>query len=197
MSNALKAVALTLGLVAAVPASAQYRPRYAAPYGYGWPGNNALRLEVGGATLSSPGICTDSAYHSGNCVDTSPFAWQALTLGADLDLALGSSPISFTIGARDLLASYYSNDPSIFEPSLGVTFKFLRQAPISPRITLAGVLMIGHEGHTGGAFRLGGGVSFFNYSPIGLAVDLIFEVGAFGGYEMHQVSLAIGPEFRF
>jgi len=195
MSKTLHALAFMAVLGTASPALAQYRPYYGRSYG-SLP-SNAIRLEIGGATLSSPGICTNSSSAAGTCVDSSPFAWQALMLSGDLDLALGGGPLNLTFGAHELAAPYYSGNPSIFEPSAGLTFKFAPQSRVQPRLTLAGALLLGDDGNAGGAVRFGGGMTFFGRAPIGLAIDLLVDVGSFAGYEITTVSLGIGPEFRF
>jgi hypothetical protein len=193
MKTSTRLLALLAGLGAAAPAAAQYRQYPGASHAIP---SNAVRLEIGGATLSSPGICTDRAAFSGGCVDSSPFAWQALSLSGDLDLALGG-PVSLTLGAHELFAPYYSGNPNLFEPSLGVAFNFSPRGAVQPRLSAAGALLLGNDGNTGGALRLGGGLSFFGRAPIGLALDLLVDIGAFGGYEITQISLAVGPEFRF
>ncbi len=186
-------LSLMAGLGMATPALAQYR-LYPA---YRELPSNALRLEIGGATLSSPGICTSGAANSGSCVDTSPFAWQALTLSGDLDLALAGGGLNLTFGAHEVAAPYYSGSPSIFEPSVGVTFKFRPYAPVQPRLTGAVALLLGNDGNTGATVRLGGGLSFFGRAPVGFAVDLLLDIGSFAGYQITQVQFAVGPEFRF
>lgn len=194
MPRIVKTLLFVAGLGAATPALAQGRPYYAPSYP--WAPSNALRLEIGGATLSSPGICTRGAAMSGSCVDSSPFAWQALALSGDLDLALGG-PLNLTLGAHELAAPYYSGNPSIFEPAIGLTFKFGQRTPVQPRLAVGGALLLGNDGSSGGALRLGAGLSFFGAAPIGFAVDLLVSIGSFAGYEVSQVELAIGPEFRF
>jgi hypothetical protein len=194
MSKTLYALLFLAVLGTATPALAQYQQPYYRPY---YLPNNAVRLEIGGATLSSPGICTNGASQSGNCANSSPFAWQALLLSGDLDLAFGGGPLNVTLGAHELAAPYYSGNPSIFEPSAGLTFKFAPQARMQPRLTLAGALLVGDDGSTGGAVRFGGGLTFYGRAPVGLAVDLIVDIGSFAGYEVTVVELALGPEFRF
>jgi hypothetical protein len=193
MSKALQALSALLGIAVAVPALAQSRyyepPRRSA-------NDNAFRLEIGGASLSSPGLyCPNGA--RGPCYDTSPFAWQALVIAGELDLAIGGGPLNVTFGARELAAPYYSGNPSIFEPSIGLTYRFLRRSQVQPRLGVGLGLLVGNDGNAGGSVRLDGGLSLFGHAPLGLAIDLILEVGAFGGYEISQVQLAIGPEFRF
>jgi len=194
ISKALQGAVAVLALAAAAPALAAPRP-YGGP-AYAPATNNALRLEIGGATLSSPGIyCPNGS--AGVCFNDSPFAWQALYLGGDLDLSLGGGPLALTLGARELAAPYYSGNPSIFEPTIGLTLKFLRHTAVEPRLGAGIGLLVGNDGNTGATFRLGGGLSLFANAPIGLALDLILELGEFGGYGVSQVQLAAGPEFHF
>jgi hypothetical protein len=194
ISKALLGAAAALGLAMASPALAAPRP-YGGPAYYPAT-NNAFRLQVGGSTLSSPGIYCPSG-NAGVCFDTSPFAWQALLLGGDLDLGLGRGPLSLTLGARELAAPYYTGNPSIFEPTAGLTLKLLRHTQVEPRLLVGVGLLVGNDGNAGATLRLGGGLSLFANAPIGLALDLVLEVGAFGGYEVSQVQLAVGPEFHF
>ncbi len=184
---------IALGLAAATPALAArpyYQPSYRSLF------DNALRLQVGGASLSSPGIYCPSG-SSGPCYDDSPFAWQALYLGGDVDVSLGGGPIALTVGARELAAPYYSGNPNIFEPSVGVSFRFVPRAPVEPRLMAGLGLLVASDGSTGGSLRLGGGLSFGGRGPLGLAVDLVFDLGELAGYRVTQVQLAVGPEFRF
>jgi hypothetical protein len=118
-------------------------------------------------------------------------------VSGDLDLALGRGPIYLTVGARYLAAQYYEGDPSIFEPAVGITFKFMPYAPVSPRLNAGLGVLIGNNGDAGASFRFGGGLSFLGASPVGLAVDLMFDFGRLGGVGVSQVQLAIGPEFHF
>jgi hypothetical protein len=197
VKKTLPLLLVAAGLLAETPAFAQHRFHHGrSPLARDLP-DNALRLEIGGATLSSPGICVDGGPYSDACADTSPFAWQALVLGADVDLALGQGPLNLTLGAHELTAPYYSGNPNIFEPTLGFTFKFGQRSPIQPRLTLGGSALFAEDGHVGGAARLGGGLSFFGPMPFGLAIDLLIDVGSLAGYSITQVQLAIGPELRF
>jgi len=201
MVRPLQALFLAAGLAAAFPASAQYGgyygppprsyPRYQ-PYQpqYQPPPQNALRLEVGGATMVAR-YCPDP----GNCFSGDP--WGALTLDANVDLGLGRGPVALVLGVREALAPYYTGAPSIFEPWVGLSFKFLRNPVLEPRLVVGGAVMIGDNNDVGGSFRIGGGLSFFNFSRIGLAVDLMVDIGRLGDVTVTQVQLALGPEFRF
>ncbi len=192
MTRILQALLLVGGLAASSPALAQSRGYYGRQPAYMAPPNNALRLEIGGASIAAR-YCPDG--NGGPCFSGDP--WEAFIISGELDLALGRGPISLTLGARELAAQYYSGNPSIFEPNVGLTFKFMRYAPVEPRLTVGAGLLIGNNGDNGGSLRLGGGLSFFGYAPLGLAIDLIFDFGELGGVGISQVQLAIGPEFHF
>ncbi len=192
MTRILQALLLAGGLLASSPAFAQSRGYYRRPPPYAPPPSNALRLEIGGASLSSR-YCPEGS--AGPCFSSDP--WEALLVSGDLDLALGRGPINLTVGARYLAAQYYDGDPSIFEPTVGITFKFMPYAPVSPRLSAGIGLLVGNNSEAGAALRLGGGLSFFGGWPIGLAIDLMFDFGRLGGVGISQVQLGIGPEFRF
>lgn len=189
MTRALQALFLTVGLAAASPALAHSHGHYgAAPYQpYPAYPENALRLQIGGGSLA----VEDSA---GPLFENT--RWGALVFGADFDLNLGG-PVNLTLGAREAASSSFSGNPSIFEPAVGLTFKFGRWAPIQPRLTAGVAGLFASSGDDGAALRLGGGLSFFGRAPIGLAMDLVFEVGQIGGITFTQGEFLIGPEFRF
>ncbi len=188
-SRVLQAMLLTVGLAAASPALAQsrgyygYQPRYAASYP-----PNALRLQIGGASLGVEDSVAGPAFLNTH--------WGALVFGADFDLNLGG-PLNLTLGAREAASSSFSGNPSIFEPAVGLTFKFAPYAPIQPRLSAGVAALFASSGDDGAALRLGGGLSFFGRAPIGLALDLMFEVGQIGGITFTQGEFLIGPEFRF
>ena len=187
MTTALKALLLMVGLVAASPALAQSRGYYGSPQRYRAYPENALRLEVGGASLG----VEDSA--------PAPFynvRWGAFVFGGDFDLNLGG-PVNLTLGAHEVASSSFSGNPSIFEPAAGLTFKFGRNAQVQPRFGAGLALLFASSGDDGAALRLDGGLSLYGYAPIGLAMDLVFEVGQLGGITITQAQFLIGPEFRF
>src|ERR671926_802920 len=110
-----KALLGALALLSAAPAAAA-RPYYAPSY-YAPQRDNALRIEIGGATISSPGIyCPNGP--TGTCFNDGPFGWQALSLGGALDFGLGGSPLALTLSANELAAPYDTGAPSIFEPAV-------------------------------------------------------------------------------
>ena len=168
--------------LAAVPAQAAPRGYYPQSQpSYEAPPQNALRLQIGGASLSSPaGVLCDPFV----CQVASD-QWSALTLGGDLDLALGRGFLNLTVGARELLASHGSGYPNILEPSVGVTFKFMPGAPVQPRLGGGVGFLFDNTGDSGASLRLGGGLTLLANAPVGLAVDVT------------QVQFAIGPEFHF
>ena len=188
MTRTLQALLLLVGLAAATPALAQSRGYYGGPQRYRTYPNNALRLEIGGATVAT------EECGGGPCFDNT--RWGALVFGADFDLGLGG-PVNLTLGAREVASSSFSGNPSIFEPSIGLTFKFARFAPVEPRFGAGLAVLVGDNGDSGAALRVGGGLSFFGYAPIGLAIDLALEIGQIGGITISQAQFLIGPEFRF
>jgi len=192
--NILRNLFLIALAFAAVPAQAAPRGYYPAPQPYyEAPPQNALRLQIGGASLSSPaGVLCD------------PFAcsavsdqWSSLMLGGDLDLALGRGFLNFTVGARELLASHASGYPNILEPAVGLTFKFMRGAPVQPRLGVGVGFLFDNNGDSGASLRLGAGVTLLANAPVGLAVDFTLDVGRLSGYDVTQAQFAIGPEFHF
>ena len=188
MKRALQALFVLSGLALATPALAQSRGYHGGPPRYRSYPNNALRLEIGGATLATEDCAGGPCFANNH--------WGALVFGGDFDLGLGG-PINLTLGAREVAASSFSGNPSMFEPSVGLTFKLAPYAPVVPRLGAGLAVLVGDNGDSGAALRLGGGLSFFGYAPIGLAIDLVFEVGQLGGITITQGQLLIGPEFRF
>jgi hypothetical protein len=193
-----KALVAALAILAAAPA-------LAGPRGYGYyrpayepaSSDNSLRLEIGGASISSPGLFCPNG-QAGACVQDLPFDWQALAVGGELDIGLGrGSPVALSIGAREIAARMESGNPSIFEPYVGLTFRFLRYQPVQPRFSVGAAFMLGNDSSTGAALRIGGGLSFFATAPVGLAIDAMADFGRFGGYGVSQVQLTAGPEFHF
>lgn len=195
MKIAGKSLVFALALAAAGSAQAAPRGYYPPPPNYYAPPQNAVRLQIGGVALSTPVGTLCDAY-SGYCTTFSD-SWSALALGGDLDLALGRGLVNFTIGAHELFAERNSGYPDIFEPSVGVTFKFLRRSPVEPRVGVGMGLLFAEGGDTGASFRLGGGVSFFADAPVGLALDVVFDAGRIAGADVTQAQLLIGPEFHF
>src|SRR5512138_1866297 len=172
-----RALFLVAAIVAATPALAQSRGYYGGPQRYRAYPQNALRLEIGGASLGTE-----------DCAGGPCFAntrWGALVFGADFDLNLGG-PVNLTLGAREVASSSFSGNPSIFEPAIGLTFKFAPYAPIQPRLGAGLALLFADSGDDGAALRVGGGLSFFGHAPIGLALDLVVEVGQLGGITVTQ-----------
>ena len=192
MKIAGKALLFAFALVAAGTAQAAPHGYYPAPApSYYAPPENAVRIQIGGVGLSTPNGYVCNGFY---CTTDS---WSALALGGDVDLAIGRGLMSFTIGAHELFAEQNTGYPNIFEPSAGLTFKFLRGTPIVPRLTVGMGLLLAEGGNYGASFRLGGGLTFLANAPIGIALDLVFDGGRVGGTDITQAQLLIGPEFRF
>lgn len=185
---------LLFALALAAAGAAQAAPRgYYPPPSYYAPPQNALRLQIGGAGLSTPtGYLCDPYYCS-----TVSDSWSALALGGDLDFALGRGIVNFTIGAHELFAQHASGYPNIFEPWAGLTFKFLRGAEVQPRLSVGLGLLFAEGGNSGASLRAGGGVTLFANAPVGLAVDLVIDGGRVGDADLTQVQFLIGPELHF
>ncbi len=194
MKIAGKALLFALGLAAFGSAQAAPHGYYAPPPpSYYAPPQNAIRLQLGGVGLSTPSGYCDANY----CYSYSD-SWSALALGADLDLALGRTGlVNFTIGAHEMFAERASGFPDIFEPSVGVTFKFLRRTMVEPRLGVGLGLLFAQDGQTGASLRFGGGVTIFANQPVGLALDLVLDAGRVGGADLTQAQFLIGPEFHF
>jgi hypothetical protein len=58
-------------------------------------------------------------------------------------------------------------------------------------------MYIGPNSELGGAFRIGGGASFFDLSRVGIGLDLVLEAGAYRGYWIGGLQLVVSPEFHF
>jgi len=193
MKIAGKVLLFAFAVTAAGAAQAAPRGYYPAPPSYYAPPQNAVRLQIGGVGLSTPtGYLCDPYYCS-----TVSDSWSALALGGDVDLALGRGLVSFTVGAHELFAQHNSGYPSIFEPSAGLTFKFLRGTDVQPRFSIGLGLLFAEGGNSGASLRAGGGLTLFANAPVGLALDLVLDGGRIGDADLTQVQLLVGPEFHF
>jgi hypothetical protein len=190
-----KALLGALALSAALPAAAAPRGYYAPTY-YAPATDNALRLEIGGASLSTPGLFCPVGPRGG-CVQDLPFGGGALSLGGAIDVGLGHGPIALTISAHELTASNDSPWPDVFEPAIGLTWRLLRYQPTQLRLGVGLGFLFAEGFDPGASLKLNAGLSFFANAPIGLALDFMFDLGRFDGFGISQVQLAVGPEFHF
>lgn len=190
MSSLTRTLVVALALAGA--GAAQAAPRgYYGSYSYG--PENAVRLQIGGVGLSTPSGYLCDPYYCSTVSDT----WSALSVGGELDLALGRGFVNFTVGAHELFAERSAGYPNIFEPSAGFTFKFLRHAPVEPRLHVGMGLLFAETGDAGASLRVGGGLTLFADAPVGLAFDLVIDAGRVGGADLTQAQFMVGPEFHF
>ena len=225
MSLVAKIFAFTLALSAAGPAVAQYSPPPpppGPPPGWypppppppGWYGqppaqqqtlrNNTLRVS-GGMSLASTGYYCGYAYYP---YPSCGAAYSSVLANVNVDLDLGVSRSSaITIGGNVMWGGYNGINSTIWEPHLDY---LLRGSPLAAarwRFRIGGGVYLstvsgnGYSGPTattsGGALRIGGGVSLLADSPVGIGLDTIFESGSLNGYYVSTLQLLAGPEFHF
>jgi hypothetical protein len=58
-------------------------------------------------------------------------------------------------------------------------------------------MIVAPGGNVGGAFRIGGGASFFNSNRFGIGLDLVVEGGSLNGQWIGGLQLLASPEFHF
>jgi hypothetical protein len=173
---------------------------------------NVARLNVGvGFFYSEYYNCSYwyGYYPTYTCGSGSWVSYVPLTLGAQVDFNLGGvnniSPgfnvflgtVTGTVysGAR---AESVSRSVTIWEPTLDYVAKFAPpgQGTVG-RFRAGGGMYIGPKSELGVAFRVGGGLSFFNASRFGIGLDLVLEAGAYNGYWIGGLQLLASPEFHF
>jgi hypothetical protein len=160
-------------------------------------GRNTLRVQLGLASGNGGMYCDDYYYRRRYCGDYGPYRYQSFVLGAEYDINWRGN-LYFTVGGRILAAPYYYARAFVIEPDIGLTYKFTGlKAKIEPRVAAGIGLLIGGYGGIGASLRLGGGASFFTDSKVGLAADLMFDLGGYAGYPLSTIQLTVGPEFRF
>lgn len=156
----------------------------------------ALRLEIGGAEISTGYYCARDIFGNRVCSFT-PFGYGSLVLGAAYDSPLGGTA-DLTFGGRVLAAGAYSryySSLALVEPTLGLTWKFaLPRASPEPRLHAGLGLYLGSA--FGAALRLGAGLGLPLSPELALGFDVVLEVGSLGGYGTTAVSFTLGPEFR-
>lgn len=193
MGNGWKALAVALGLAAALPAGA------AAPHGSG----GVLRLGIGVEGLGSRGYsCFYDAFGRLVCSDYSGIS--ALLLAGDYDIPgrgiLGPQSqltvgLRLVAGGRHIYYTYANDTLTYLEPTGGLVWKFATASPVvEPRLEAGLGLYLGPQ--VGLALRGGGGLAFRLTPAVSLGLDLMIELGVLGGYGFSAVQFTVGPEFR-
>jgi hypothetical protein len=156
---------------------------------------SALRLEIGGASVSR-GVYCAYGYFTTNCSSAS-FPFTPLIYSAELDFGM-SKPLGVALAARYINGAYYSRNVGIWEPTADLVLRFgSYTAGPSFRLRLGVGGYIARAGNTGVVGRTGFGFSIRGHSPWALALDVTWETGSFRGNTIYTVQYMIGPEFGF
>ncbi len=131
------------------------------------------------------------------------------TVGPQIDLNLGGMN-NLSVGFNVFLgtatgtvfsgvsAQSVSRSVTIWEPTVDYVAKFGTAAQDTvARFRVGGGMYIGPNAQMGGAFRIGGGASFFNSNRLGIGLDLVLEGGGYAGYWIGGLQLVASPEFHF
>jgi hypothetical protein len=169
-----------------------------------------VRLSAGVAFVGAGYYCSYYGYYPGtygSCGYGYSTTQPNINLEADLGLKRASA-ISF--GANVFWGSYNAFSNTVWEPHVDYLLRSGdSHKPIVGRFRVgAGLYIADVSGtsslgshfsrtKTGGAFRIGGGVSFLNEKTVGIGLDAIFEAGWIGGYYVSTIQLLAGPELHF
>ena len=219
MTSLLKATAIAVALVVAAPATAQLVTAPPPPPPPPPPPQmqltqpelfkNVIRVNVGVGFYNSGWYNCYYGYYYGSCTSGSYTSYVPFLIGGQLDfgVARGSAlSLGFTYNTGTVSYSYYngfttlsgSQDAAIWEPTLDYVARF---GPLTSetlgRLRIGGAMYFGPNGGFGGAFRLGGGASFFNTNRLGIGLDVVLEAGSYQGYWIGGLQLLVSPEFHF
>lgn len=170
---------------------------------------NLIRIPLGVSFYNSGWYNCNYVYPyyacgNGNYNDYIPF-----TVGLQIDIHLGESSYitpGFQFMTGQVSGSYFngyqvidsSSHENLWEPTLDYVAKGSSDSDeISGRFGVGLGGLIGSDGHTGAAFRVGGGGSFYNGKKIGFGLDVVFEGGSYHGYWIGGLQLLISPELHF
>ncbi len=227
MRHLFKVLVASVALAAAAPAMAQYmfreewQKRKDAEAALNQPlepvlqhplWNNVIRVNVGVSFFYSEyyncnywGIY----YPTYTCNGGSWMSYIPFTLGPQIDLNLGGMnnlSVGFNVYMGTATGTVYggvqavsaSSSVTIWEPTIDYVAKFGTAAQGTvPRFRVGGGMYIGPNAELGGAFRIGGGVSFLNSGRLGIGLDMVFEGGVYNGYWIGGLQLVASPEFHF
>lgn len=220
MSRALASVAIG-ALLLASPASAQYPPPPPPPpYGqpaYAQPAyslepelwKNTVRLSAGVAFAGVGYYCSYYGYYPayGSC----GYGYSTTQPNINLEIDLGlKGPSAISFGGNVFWGTFKAISNTVWEPHVDYLYRSGSSLkPIVGRFRIgAGIYIADASGTTslgnhfsstkvGGAFRIGGGVSFLNDKVVGIGLDALFEAGFIGSYYVSTIQLLAGPEFHF
>lgn len=227
MRHLSKVLVATIALAAAAPAAAQYvfqeewqkekdrklaleRPVEPILQHPLW--NNVIRLNLGVSFFYSEyyncgywyGIYPTYTCGGGSWVSYIPF-----TIGPQVDVHLQGMhnlSVGFNVFLGNATGTVYSGlaaesvtrSVTIWEPTVDYVGKLGSAAQDTvARFRLGGGMYIGPNSELGGAFRIGGGASFFNSNRLGIGLDLVLEAGGYSGYWIGGLQLVASPEFHF
>ena len=224
MTRLLKAAAVVAALATAAPAAAQYAQpmpppppppmqpppppsmQLAQPQTY----RNVIRLNLGvGFYNNGWANCYYYYYYYPTCSSGSYTSYVPFVIGPQIDLGLsrGSAlSLGVTGAIGTVTGTYYvgsiaastSKDITLWEPTVDYVARFgPPTVETLGRLRIGGGMYFGPSGGFGGAFRLGGGASFFNTSRVGIGLDVVLEAGSYQGYWIGGLQLVVSPEFHF
>ena len=176
--------------------------------------NNVIRVQ-GGVSFAAAGYyCGYYYYYYPYYACSTGYSATWPNINAAFDYGL-TDLLALSIGANVMWGSKSTTAPTAasislttWEPHLDLMFRGSPLSDIRGRFLLGlGVYVTTATGtvasaavnktSAGAAFRIGGGVSFFNTSPIGLGLDAVFEAGGVNGQYVSTFQLLAGPEFKF
>ncbi len=211
----IRTLLAALAVAVAAPAAAQYYPpppppppppRYAPQYAprYETPRNNVVRLSGGLAFANDGYYCGYYGYYGYGyaCGDSYGVVWP--DVNAEVDLGL-SPLVGLSVGANVMWGPNNGVTDTVWEPHLDLLLRSSPWADVRGRFRVgfgfyaasASARSLSNTTSTGGALRLGAGVSFLNRELVGIGLDGIFEAGSIDGYYVSTFQLLIGPELHF
>ena len=218
MHGMIRSLIVVTSLLAAAPALAQVTPEPPPPppppegvpppaqpaYGGMKLKNNVLRAS-GGVSFAAAGYYCGYYYYYYTC--SSGFSTTMPDVNLDFDLGLSPAG-ALSLGVNVMWGSYHSVDLTMWEPHVDYLLRGPPTSPVRGRFRIGAGLYVSSASGTssgqsvssssvGGAFRIGGGASLLNNSPVGIGLDAIFEAGSIRGYYVSTIQLLIGPEFHF
>jgi len=169
--------------------------------------DNTLRVS-GGMAIASTGYYCGYVYVPGYAYPACGSAYSSVlpNVNVDFDVAVSRSA-AITVGGNVTWGSYSGISTTLWEPHIDYLLRGSPFAPARWRFRLGAGIYIASTSDatyggpaattTGGAMRIGGGVSLLADSPVGIGLDAIFEAGSLNGYYVSTFQLLAGPEFHF